>query len=222
MPEDLWTEVDAYIDSRVVRPDPVLERALNATAGAGMPPIAVSAAQGKLLALIARMIGARRILEIGTLGGYSTIWLAGALSAGGSLLSLEIDPAHAGVARANLAAAGLDKVAEVRVGGALDTLPTLSTEPADRFDLVFIDADKASIPEYFDWSLRLTHPGSIIVVDNVIRDGKVIDGSSDDPNVVGVRRFNDLIAATAEVSATTIQTVGSKGYDGFTLALVEG
>ncbi|MGH9115121.1 MAG: O-methyltransferase [Acidimicrobiales bacterium] len=220
MPEDLWTEVDDYIDSRVVRPDPVLGRALAATAEAGMPPIAVSAAQGKLLALIARMIGARRVLEIGTLGGYSTIWLAGALPAGGSLLSLEIDPAHAEVATANLAAAGLAGVAEVEVGAALDVLPTLSTEPGDRFDLVFIDADKANIPEYFEWSLKLTHPGSVIIVDNVVRDGKVADANSEDPSVLGVRRLHDLLATTTAVSATTIQTVGAKGYDGFTLALV--
>lgn len=220
MPEDLWTEVDDYIDSRVVRPDPVLGRALAATAEAGMPPIAVSAAQGKLLALIARMIGARRVLEIGTLGGYSTIWLAGALPAGGSLLSLEIDPAHAEVATANLAAAGLAGVAEVQVGAALDVLPTLSTEPGDRFDLVFIDADKANIPEYFEWSLKLTHPGSVIIVDNVVRDGKVADANSEDPSVLGVRRLHDLLATTTAVSATTIQTVGAKGYDGFTLALV--
>lgn len=211
--------MDDYITGTVVRPDTALEEAISATEAAGMPAIAVSAAQGKLLHLIARMVGARRILEVGTLGAYSTIWLARALPPGGSLVSLELSERHAAVARANLERAGLSGVAEVRVGAALDTLPTLAGQ---QFDLVFIDADKANIPQYFDWSVRLSHPGTAIVVDNVVRDGHLVDSSSADPNVAGVRALHELLARRTDVSATTIQTVGAKGYDGFTLALVGG
>jgi predicted O-methyltransferase YrrM len=220
MSESLWSQVDDYLSSTIVRPDEALEGAVQATAAAGMPPIAVSAPQGKLLALLATMVGARKILEIGTLGAYSTIWLARALPAGGRLISLEIDPRHAEVARKNVAAAGLEPTVEVRIGAALDTLPELEKEAAGPFDLSFIDADKVNIPAYFDWSVRLSRPGSVIVVDNVIRNGAVIDPSSEDPSVRGVRAFNDLLAAETRVSATTIQTVGSKGYDGFTVAVV--
>jgi len=217
---DTWNAVDEYVSALVVKPDAALDAALTSTAGAGMPPIAVSAPQGKLLHLIARMIGAERILEVGTLGGYSTIWMARALPEGGRLISLEIDPRHAEVARANLARAGVDGVAEVRIGAALDTLPKLAEESIGPFDLVFIDADKANIPDYFQWGLKLSRPGAVIIVDNVIRNGAVLDDSGRDANVAGVRRLNELLNRLPEVEATTVQTVGSKGYDGFTLAIV--
>lgn len=220
MAENQWTAVDDYVNALVVRPDAALDSALEATAAAGMPAIAVSAAQGKLLHLLARLVGARRVLEIGTLGGYSTIWMARALPEDGRIISLEIDAHHADVARRNLAAAGLADIAEVRVGAALDLLPKLAAEEAGPFDLSFIDADKANIPEYFDWSVVLSRPGALVVVDNVIRNGAVIDADSQDASVAGVRRLNEMLAKRTDVSATTIQTVGSKGYDGFTIALV--
>ena len=217
---DTWNAVDEYVSGLVVKPDAALDAALTSTAAAGMPPIAVSAAQGKLLHLIARMVGAERILEVGTLGGYSTIWMARALPEGGRLISLEIDPRHGEVARANLARAGVDGVAEVRIGAALDTLPKLADENVGPFDLVFIDADKANIPEYFKWGLKLSRPGAVIIVDNVVRNGAVLDDSGRDANVAGVRRLIELLNSLPEVEATTVQTVGSKGYDGFTLAVV--
>lgn len=222
MSEELWARVDDYLNGTVVQPDDALEAALRSTAAAGMPPIAVSAPQGKLLALMATMVGATRILEIGTLGAYSTIWMARALPTSGRLISLELDPRHAEVARKNIAAAGLDHVAEVRIGAALDTLPKLEKEGAAPFDLSFVDADKVNIPAYFDWCVRLSRPGAVIVVDNVIRNGAVADSGSEDPAVRGVRSLNELLSRDARVSATTIQTVGSKGYDGFTVALVRG
>ena len=222
MSEELWAEVDEYITGTVVQPDAALEEALAATAAAGLPPIAVSAPQGKLLALLATVVGATKVLEIGTLGGYSTIWMARALPADGTLISLEVDPHHAEVARKNIASAGLDRVVEVRLGAALDTLPRLEAEGAGPFDLSFVDADKVNIPAYFDWCVKLSRPGSLIVVDNVVRRGAVVDSGSDDSAVQGVRRLNELLAVDRRVSATTIQTVGSKGYDGFTLALVRG
>jgi predicted O-methyltransferase YrrM len=217
-----WSAVDEYITELLVKPDEALEGAQEATTRAGMPPIAVSAPQGKLLALLAQIRGARRILEMGTLGAYSTIWMARALPADGRLISLEVNPRHAEVASANLAAAGLNQVAEIRVGPALETLPKLAEEGAGPFDLVFIDADKANIPEYFDWSVRLSRPGSVIIVDNVVRNGDLVDDSGKKPETVGVRRLHEAISKDDRVSATTIQTVGSKGYDGFTLAVVEG
>lgn len=220
MGEQTWTAVDRYLDGVLVRPDAALESALQASARAGLPPISVSPTQGKLLHLLARVHGARRILEIGTLGGYSTIWLARALPNDGRLISLEIDPLHAEVARANLERAGLESRTEVRLGAALDSLAKLEAEQAGPFDLFFIDADKANIPAYFESALRLSQPGTVIVVDNVIRDGKVIEADSLDPSVQGVRRLNELMAAEPRVSATAIQTVGAKGYDGFALALV--
>jgi predicted O-methyltransferase YrrM len=220
MGEQTWTAVDRYLDGVLVRPDAALESALQASARAGLPPISVSPTQGKLLHLLARVHGARRVLEIGTLGGYSTIWLARALPNDGRLISLEIDPLHAEVARANLERAGLESRTEVRLGAALDSLAKLEAEQAGPFDLFFIDADKANIPAYFESALRLSRPGSVIVVDNVIRDGKVIEADSLDPSVQGVRRLNELMAAEPRVSATAIQTVGAKGYDGFALALV--
>jgi predicted O-methyltransferase YrrM len=222
MSQQTWTSVDFYLDDLLVGHDAVLEAALQASAEAGLPSIAVSPTQGKLLNLLARVRGARAILEIGTLGGYSTIWLARALPADGRLVTLEIDPKHAEVARANIAQAGLTARVEVRLGRAFDTLAQLSAENAGPFDLTFIDADKASLPEYFRWALRLSRAGSLIAIDNVIRGGAVIDSASPDPNVQGVRRLNELMASEPRVSATAIQTVGAKGYDGFALALVTG
>ena len=220
MTQSQWTAADDFVTDLVVRPDRALESAQAATAEAGMPPIAVSAPQGKLLAILARMVGAEKILEIGTLGAYSTIWMARALPAGGKLISLELDPKHAEVARRNLAGAGLEGVAEVRVGPALETLPGLG--PEGPFDLTFIDADKANIPAYFDWAVRLSRPGSVVVVDNVVRNGALVDSATTDENVRGVRRLHEALASDRRVTATTIQTVGSKGYDGFTIAFVGG
>jgi predicted O-methyltransferase YrrM len=220
MTEEIWTAVDGYLGDLLVPADPALEAALAASAAAGLPAINVSAVQGKLLQLLARAIGAHNVLEIGTLGGYSSIWLARALPDGGRLVSLEADPRHAEVARANIARAGLDSSVEVRLGMALDLLPELAAEGGEPFDLVFIDADKPNNAAYFDWALQLTRPGSIIVVDNVVREGDVIDAVSDSPTVQGVRRFLERLAAEPRVSATAIQTVGGKGYDGFAIALV--
>jgi predicted O-methyltransferase YrrM len=220
MNQDQWTAVDRYITDLLVTPDATLEAALDASTAAGLPPINVAPGQGKLLHLLARVQGARKILEIGTLGGYSTIWLARALPADGHLITLEADPHHAEVARANIARAGLASVVTIRVGRALDTLPQLAADGHGPFDLVFIDADKPSNPDYFAWALRLSRRGSLIIVDNVVRGGAVIDAASADASVQGVRRLNQLIAAEPRVTATAIQTVGSKGYDGLALALV--
>jgi predicted O-methyltransferase YrrM len=220
MSQELWSAVDRYLCDTLALSDPVLEAASQAGRNAGLPDIAVAPNQGKLLNLLARSIRATRILEIGTLAGYSTIWLARALPADGRLISLEIDPKHAAVARANLERAGLSSVAEVRVGKALELLPGIADQAPGPFDLTFIDADKPSIPEYFRWALRLSRPGSLIVIDNVIRGGRVIEADSDDPSIQGVRRLNELLASEPRVSATSIQTVGVKGHDGLTLALV--
>jgi predicted O-methyltransferase YrrM len=222
MPQEQWTAVDRYISDLFVPPDPALDAALQAAADAGLPPIHVAPNQGKLLHILARSIGARSILEIGTLGGYSTIWLARALPPGGSLITLEADPQHAAVARANIARAGLAEVVEVRLGRALDTLPQLAAEGRGPFDLVFIDADKPSTAAYFDWALKLTRRGSLIITDNVVRNGAVADADSHDESVQGVRRFNAALAAEPRVTAIIIQTVGSKGYDGLAIALVTG
>jgi len=221
MTEDLWTAVDRYITDMFVPQDDALIAALAESAAAGLPAISVAPNQGKLLHLLVRISGARAILEIGTLGGYSTIWMARALPPGGRLITLESDPNHAEVALTNIARAGLGDLVELRVGLALDTLPLLAAEGAGPFDLVFIDADKANMPHYFTWALELSRPGTVIVADNVVRDGAVIDVSSEDPSVQGVRRLNEMIAAESRVSGTTIQTVGSKGYDGFALVLVD-
>lgn len=215
-----WTAVDRYIDDLLVRPDPALDATLRASKKARLPAIHVTPAQGKLLMLLARARGARAILEIGTLGGYSTIWLARGLSDDGRLVSLEANPGHAEVARANLARAGLAGRVDIRLGRGLDLLPALAVDGSGPFDLVFIDADKPSLPDYFDWAVRLSRPGSLILVDNVVRDGKVIDEKSDDESVRAVRRMHERIAADPRVTATSIQTVGAKGYDGFTMALV--
>jgi predicted O-methyltransferase YrrM len=213
---DRWASVDRYVADLLVTSDAVLDAALEANHAAGLPPHDVSPSQGMLLQLLARLQGARAILEIGTLGGYSTIWLARALREDGRLVTLEADPAYAEVARSNIARAGLAEIVELRVGPALETLPQLQGP----FDFVFIDADKRSNPEYLDCALGLSLPGTLIVADNVVRAGALVDGNSDDPSVQGVRRFHERLAAEPRVSATTIQTVGSKGYDGFTIALV--
>ena len=217
---ELWAEVDAYISDLLVGADPVLDAALEASRAAGLPPINVAPNQGKLLHLLARVLGARSILEVGTLGGYSTIWLARALPPGGRLVTLEVEARHAEVARANVERAGLSDVVTIRLGRGVDSLEALDAEGAGPFDLVFIDADKPSNPEYFTWALRLSRPGSVIVVDNVIRNGAVVDADSTDPAVRGTRRLNEVMAAERRVSVTEVQTVGSKGYDGFALALV--
>jgi predicted O-methyltransferase YrrM len=220
MSQDQWTAVDNYVNDLLNPPDAVLDAALQNAQDAGLPSIAVAPNQGKLLSILARSIGAKRILEVGTLGGYSTIWLARALPPDGKLITLEIDPKHAEVARKNIASAGLDQVVDIRVGAALDTLPQLTDEAP--FDLVFIDADKGNNAAYFQWAIKYTHPGSLIIVDNVIRNGAVVDANSQDSSVQGVRRFNDVLAAEKRVIATELQTVGSKGYDGFAIALVIG
>ena len=218
--QQLWSSVDRYLSEVLGGGDSILEAALRASADAGLPAINVAPMQGKLLNLLASALHARSILEIGTLGGYSTIWMARALPPDGRLISLEMDPRHAEVARANLARAGLSQVAEVRVGKALDSLPKIADAGLAPFDFIFIDADKNNMPEYFRWALKLSRSGSMIVFDNVIRDGKVIDAASNDENVRGVRQLNELLAKETRVSATSIQTVGAKGYDGLTFALV--
>lgn len=220
MTQELWTAVDQYINEMLIPSDSVLEAAVRASTEAGLPSIQVSPPQGKLLHLLARSVGARNILEIGTLGGYSTIWMGRALPPGGRLLTLEADAEHAQVARTNFARAGLEKTIELRLGPALNTLPQVASEGRGPFDLIFIDANKSTMAEYFDWALKLSRPGSLIISDNVIRDGAVIDAASADLDIQGVRRFNERVAAERRVSATEIQTVGSKGYDGFALALV--
>jgi predicted O-methyltransferase YrrM len=218
--QEHWTAVDRYMSNLFGRPDPALEAALAASAAAGLPAIQVAPNQGKLLMLLARAQGARAILEIGTLGGYSTIWLARSLPEGGRLITLEADPKHAAVARANLERAGLAGVVEIRVGQALSTLPQLAAEGRGPFDLVFIDADKPGYTEYLAWALKLTRRGSLIIADNVVRQGAVADAASTDQNVQGIRRFLAALAAEPRVTVTVMQTVGSKGYDGFALAFV--
>ncbi|HWE54142.1 MAG TPA: O-methyltransferase [Acidimicrobiales bacterium] len=254
---DRWNEVDEYISDRLVGADPDLAEALAESARAGLPPIAVSAPQGKLLYLTAVAIGARRILEIGTLGGYSTIWLARALrpnpaaddpnpaadnpnpaaddpnpaadstdaapaTPAPQVITLELEAKHAQVARANVDRAGVGDLVDIRVGPALDSLPKLAEEGLPPFDLAFIDADKDRIPTYFDWCVRLSRPGAVIITDNVVRNGALIDPASEDGRILGVRRFHELLAGRRDVEATTIQTVGAKGYDGFNLAVVRG
>ena len=220
--EQTWEAVDDYLSDLLGTDDDALKHALEASTKAGLPEIQVSANQGKLLHLLARMQGARRILELGTLGGYSTIWLARALPADGRLITLEYEAKHAEVARANFMRAGVDKLVDVRVGTALETLPQLEKEGCGPFDLIFIDADKENYAGYFEWSLRLARRGTVIIADNVVRTGAVIEPNSTDLRVQGVRRFLDLVAVEPRVSATAIQTVGSKGYDGFAVALVTG
>lgn len=220
MTEPVWAAVDHYITEHLVPADAVLEAALQASAAAGMPAINVSPPQGKLLWMLARLHGARRILEIGTLGAYSTIWLARALPADGRLVTLELEPQRAELARRNLAHAGLSGLVEVRVGAALDTLPQLAADGFAPVDLTFIDADKENNPGYFAWALQLSRPGSLIIVDNVVRNGAVLEAASSDPIVQGVRRLYELMGAEPRVTTTVLQTVGSKGYDGLAVALV--
>ncbi|TWG03128.1 putative O-methyltransferase YrrM [Streptomyces brevispora] len=222
MTQARWAEVDDYFNALLVGSDEALDAAVEASEKAGLPAIQVAANQGKLLNLLARLQGARTVLEIGTLGGYSTIWLARALPEGGRLVTLEADPECAEVARRNIERAGLADVVEIRVGLALDTLPELAEQGYGPFDVVFIDADKPSNPDYLAWSLKLTRPGSLIVADNVVRDGEVVDATSEDPKVRGVRRFTELVAAEPTLTATALQTVGSKGYDGLMAILVTG
>ncbi|HXN40071.1 MAG TPA: O-methyltransferase [Solirubrobacteraceae bacterium] len=225
MSQERWSAVDRYVEEKLVGADAALTDAQQASDQAGLPPIALTPALGKLLHLLARMHGARSILEVGTLGGYSTIWLARALPDDGRMVTLELNPDYAAVAAANVDRAGLAGLIKIEVGPALDSLRALVAQGAGPFDLIFIDADKQSTPEYFKIALELSRPGSAIVTDNVVRDGAIVDADSDDPRAQGMRRFHELLASGQlgghRVSATTIQTVGAKGYDGFTLALVE-
>jgi predicted O-methyltransferase YrrM len=220
MTQQLWTSVDDYITKLFVQSDPIMQETLAASETAGLPSISVAPNEGKLLMLLAQLCGARNILEIGTLGGYSTIWLARGMVSGGSLITLEANPKHAEVARLNIARAGFTDRAEVRVGPARDTLSQLATEGRSPFDLIFIDADKESYPEYLAWALKLARPGALIIADNVIRDGKILDPADTDPRVQGARRFNQLLAEEPRVKATVIQTVGGKGHDGMAIAIV--
>ncbi len=218
----VWGDVDRYIEQSLIPADSVLDRVLRANREAGLPPIDVSPAQGKFLNLLVRMLKARLVLEIGTLGGYSTIWMARGLPPGARLVSLEADPLHATVARENIAAAGLGAVVEVRLGRAIESLPRLEAEGLYPFDLIFIDADKPSNAGYLEWALRLSRPGTVVVCDNVIRDGAVTDRLSANPNVKGARDAFALLGSNPRFSATALQTVGVKGYDGFALAIVDG
>ena len=220
MSQELWTAVDQYINNIAIGGDAALEAASEAAAAAQLPPISVTPAHGKLLHLMARAQSARRILEIGTLAGYSTIWLARAVPAGGRVVTLEANPMHADIARANLTRAGLADRVDIRLGKALETLPQLAAEKQDPFDFAFIDADRTNLAEYFDWAVKLAHAGSVIIVDNVVRKGGVIDASSEDANIKGVRRFAERLSSDSRVTATMVQTVSAKGYDGFAMALV--
>jgi len=217
---EIWSQVDEYIGDKLLAEDKALDAALKDSTAAGLPAIAVTAAQGKFLQMLAEMVRARSVLEIGTLGGYSTIWFARALPPDGHIITLEVDPAHADVARKNFARAGLQRMIELRLGAALETLPLLVAEQSGPFDLIFIDADKPNIPAYFDWAMRLSRPGSVIIVDNVVRDGGVVDAKSKDASIQGVRRFMDQLGRDKRVTATALQTVGAKGYDGFAIVRV--
>jgi predicted O-methyltransferase YrrM len=220
MSQELWTAVDNFLSSQLVPADPILDAVVKSSADAGLPPIAVPPTQGKLLNLLARIIGAKKILEIGTLAGYSTIWLARALPADGRVITLEYDPKHAAVARKNFQRASLENRIEIRVGKALDTLPEIATAHLAPFDLIFIDADKENNPAYFTWALKLSRPGTIIIVDNVVRDGAVLDAASSSADIQGIRQLFTMLANEPRVSATALQTVDAKGHDGFAVALV--
>jgi predicted O-methyltransferase YrrM len=220
MAAQTWSAVDAYVSELLAPHDAALERAIETSRDAGLPPIQVSPPQGKLLALLVEAIGAKNVLEFGTLGGYSTIWLGRALGEGGRLITLEADPSYAAVARENIDRAGLAGVVELRVGPALDTLPALDAEGAGSFDLTFIDADKVHTPEYFAWALEHSHPGSLIVADNVVRDGRLADADCEDAAIQAQRHLHRWLAEEPRLSATTIQTVGDKGHDGFSMAVV--
>jgi predicted O-methyltransferase YrrM len=220
MSNQRWAEVDSYYADLLLRHDAALDDALKASDQAGLPRQQVSPLQGKMLMLLAQIQGARSILEMGTLGGYSTIWLARSLAGVGRVVTLEANSKHADVARNNIANAGLADLVDLRVGLALETLPKLASEAPGPFDLIFIDADKANALAYFEWSLKLCRRGTLIIVDNVVRDGAVVDTASEDAAVLGIRRLNERLAAEPRVSATAIQTVGVKGYDGFAMAVV--
>ena len=220
MPQETWSAVDSYITDTLIAADPILEAALAANAAAGLPSIDLAPNQGKFLHLLARIQGAKRILEIGTLGGYSTIWLAGALPPGGTLVTLEFSPEHAAVASKNIAYAGLSDKVSVMVGAGVESLRSLSEKRAEPFDFVFIDADKKTYPEYLTLSLELCRAGAVIVGDNIIRRGKMADIASTDPDVIGLRQYFDLLANNPRLDSTAIQTVGSKGWDGFSITLV--
>jgi predicted O-methyltransferase YrrM len=217
---DRWAAVDRYFSEQLSLSDPVLDAAMAANKSAALPAIDVAPNQGKLLQMLAQLVGARRILEIGTLGGYSTIWLARALPADGRLITLEFSPKHAEIAHANVAHAGLSDLVEIRIGAALDTLPRLQKESSEPFDLIFIDADKSNNSEYVRWALKFSRLGTLIIIDNVVRDGAVIDADSTDKDVQGARHLFELLAGEPRISSTAIQTVGVKGYDGFAFALV--
>jgi predicted O-methyltransferase YrrM len=220
MTQKVWEAVDKYFDNMLIAPDSALEAALKAAKAAKLPAIQVSSVEGKLLHLLARILGARKILEIGTLGGYSTIWMARALPDGGRIITLEADPKHAEVARKNFTRAGVESKVELRLGKALDTLPQVAAEGLGPFDLVFIDANKSNMPEYFAWSLKLARVGSIIIADNVVREGAVLDAKSKDPDIQGIRRFLEMVGKENRVSGTALQTVSRKNYDGFALVMV--
>lgn len=222
MNQEQWTAVDRYICDQLISHDPALDAALESSAAAGLPGINVTPSQGKLLHLLTLLAGARNILEIGTLGAYSTLWFARALPPGGRIITLEANPRNAEVAKGNIARAGLSDVVELRLGPALETLPQLEAEGRGPFDLVFIDADKPSMAEYLAWALRLSRPGSLIIADNVVRKGALVDAGNQDPDIGGARRLFKALAAEHRVTATALQTVGSKGYDGFAIALVTG
>ncbi|HEY1690254.1 MAG TPA: O-methyltransferase [Solirubrobacteraceae bacterium] len=216
-----WSEVDRFVEDTLLGDNPALEAAAAGSAAAGMPPIAVSPAQGRMLRLLTQIHGAKRVLELGTLGGYSTICFASALPADGRLLSLEANPAYADLARENVARAGYAELVEIRVGPALESLPQIADEGEQPFDLVFIDADKENTPKYFQWALRLVRRGGVILTDNVVRSGEIANPETEDPRARAMRRFHEMLSGGSAVEATTIQTVGSKGYDGFTLARVK-
>jgi predicted O-methyltransferase YrrM len=218
--QEIWTNVDNYFADLLIPRDPALEAGLEACVAAQLPAIQVSPAQGKLLHIIARVLGARRILEIGTLGGYSTIWMARALPDDGRIITLEVDPKHAEVARGNFARAGVAGKVDLRLGKALDTLPQVAADNGGPFDLIFVDANKSNMPQYFEWSLKLARPGGVIIADNVVRDGAVLNADSKDADIQGVRRFAEMVSREKRVTATVLQTVGGKGYDGFALVLV--
>ena len=218
--QTVWRQVDRYFEERIIEHDPILEQVLHENRKAGLPAIDVTPLQGKLLHLLVMMHGSRRILEIGTLGGYSTIWMARALPPDGKIVTLELEPRHAKVAEQNLILANVKDKVDIRVGPALDQLAKMKEESVEPFDLVFIDADKANIPNYLRWALRFSRPGTVIICDNVVRNGEVINGMSSDSNVNGVRSFFDMLADEQRVTATAVQTVGSKGYDGFSIGIV--
>ncbi|GIP27722.1 O-methyltransferase [Paenibacillus sp. J23TS9] len=217
-----WEQVDEYITDLLCPNDPILDDVLTANRKADLPEIDVTANQGKLLQLLVQMKGAKRVLEIGTLGGYSTIWMARGLPADGKIITLELDSHHADVAKANIAHAGLEHMIEVRTGDALGQLAMMAEEEMEPFDLIFIDADKPNNPHYLNWALQFSRPGTVIIGDNVIREGEIINKHSTDPRIQGVRKFNEMITGNPKISATAIQTVGSKGYDGFMIGIVKG